>query len=66
MTLIDVEDWGTHELMAHPTRLDANVDSFEKEERIYRTRALLGSERRFFNNKIENTFAESCTEVTMK
>ena len=66
MTLITVEDWSAHKLMMHPTRSEANVDSFTKAGRIYRSRALLECEKRCFNKKTEKTFAESHVEVTMK
>ena len=39
------------------------VESFTLAGKIFRKRALLQTERRFFNNKTEDTFAESSTEI---
>ena len=65
MKLIDVEDWSAHKLIIHPTRSEENIDSFAKVRMLFRIRAFLECERKFFNNKIEETFTESYTEVTM-
>ena len=53
MKLIDVENWSTHKEMVHPTRSEANVDSFAETGKACRTRALLECESRFFDNKTE-------------
>ena len=49
----------------HPTRSEVKVESFALAGKIYRKRALLETKRRFFNNKTEETFAESNTEIEM-
>ena len=49
----------------HPTRSEAKVESFTLAGKICRKRALLESERRFFNDETEETFAESNTEIEM-
>ena len=48
--------------MMHPTREEVNVDSFAETGKIYKQRALLECESRFFNNKSEITFTEANAE----
>ena len=66
VTLTDAEEWSAHKEIVHPTRSEPNVDSFAEKVKVYRTRELLKCERRFFNNKTEETFAERNTEFYMK
>ena len=49
----------------HPTRSEVKVESFALARKICRKQALLETERRFFNNKTEQTFAERNTEMQM-
>ena len=51
MELIDVEEWSAHKEVMHPTRSEANVDSFVETGRICRTRALLERERSFLTTR---------------
>ena len=51
IALIDVEDWSANEERIHPTRLEANVNSFTETGLICRTRALLECERKFFKTR---------------
>ena len=65
MSLIDVDNWSSNEERTHPTRSEAKVESFVVTGRICRARALLETERWFFNNKTEETFAQSNAETQM-
>ena len=66
MALIGVEDWSTNKERIHPTRSEASVSSFVEKGLVCITRALLECERRFFNDKTEETFAQSNSEFETK
>ena len=67
MTSIDVGELSAHKEMMHPTRSEANVDSFAKKTgKVCGTRSLLKCERKFFNRKAEDAFAERSTEFSIK
>ena len=66
IALVDVEDWSANKEKIHPTRLEVSVNSFKETGIVYRTRALLECERRFFNNETEETFAQSKSDFEMK
>ena len=65
MLLINAELWSSDKYMIRPTRSEVNVDSFTETVIFFKKRALLECERRFFDNKTENTFAEDNVEFCM-
>ena len=54
-----IEQCSSANHVTHPTRSEASIDSFAYTGKVFRSRALLECERRFFDDKIEETFAES-------
>lgn len=66
MLLTNDGKWGSDKDVMCPTRSEANSDLFTDAGKIFKKRASLEYERRFFDNKRENTFAESNTEFSMK
>ena len=64
--MINVDKWSSNKTQARSTSSEAKVESFSVHSKICRKRALLETERRFFNNKIEETFAVSNAEIAMK
>ena len=66
MSLIDVDDWSSNKEETHPTRSEVKVESFAVAVKICRKRALLETERRFFNNKTEVTVVQSNAEIEIK
>jgi len=65
IALTTVDQWSLNEMQTHLTRLDAKVESFALAGKICRRRVLLETERRFFNNESEETFAVSNAEIVM-
>ena len=55
----------TMQLIHHPTRSEANADSFNEARKTCKKIELLECERIFFNNKLEKTFAEANADFFM-
>ena len=51
--------------MMHPTMSEANTDPFTDIGKVYKNRALLECERKFFDNETEEIFVESNTNFFM-
>ena len=65
MQLINTEQWSSDKDMMHPTRPEANADSFDETGKFCKLRALLECKRIFFNNKSETTFVETNSKFFM-
>ena len=63
--LTKTEQWSSDKDMTHPTRSEANACSFLETGIFFKKRALLECERRIFDNKTENIFAESNAQFCM-
>ena len=62
-SLIVIDDWNSNKERVHPNRSEVKVESFAVTGKMCRARALLETERRFFNNETKETFVESSTEA---
>ena len=63
--LMSADQWSSNKTQAHPTRSGVKLESFASAGEVCRNRALLETERMFFNNKVEETFVVSSAEAAM-
>ena len=65
MVCVDVDNWSSKKDLMHLTRSEVRVSTFTEAGKICLERALLETERRYFNNETETTFAKINEEIVM-